>query len=181
MGKGMHTCMISMDLQKAFDTLDHKILVEKMACLGFKTSVLKWFGSYLSSRKFFVSVDGIFSKAGTLNDGVPQGSILGRLLFLNDLTQSLSKKDSYCCADDTCVFYQEKDIPKIVGVLIRKFSTLYGWLFNNTLSIHFGEYQTKCPLFSKTKRSSKLNIANRNYNIKQCHTVEYLGTILILI
>ena len=86
MGKGMHTCMISMDLQKAFNTLDHKILVEKMACLGFKTSVIKWFGSYLSSRKLFVSVDGIFSKTGTLNDGVPQGSILGRLLFWCMLT-----------------------------------------------------------------------------------------------
>ena len=114
------------------------------------------------------------------SSGVYSGAALV-LVYVNDLTQLLSKSDSYRCGDDTCVFYQEKDIPKIVGVLTRRFSTLNGWLFNNTLSIHFGEYQTKCPLFSKTKRSSKLNIANRNYNIKQCHTVEYLGNILILI
>ena len=103
------------------------------------------------------------------------------LVFERSYPIIIKKGFLYCCADDTCVFYQEKDIPKIVGVLTRKFSTLYGWLFNNTLSIHFGEYQTKCPLLSKTKRSSKLNIANGNYNIKQCHYVEYLGVILILI
>ena len=93
MDKGMHTAMIFIDLKKALGTLDFKILLKKMTCLGFITAVIKWFESYLSSRKFCVSVDDIFSKVGTLNCGVPQGFILGPLLFLlyiSNFPQSLS-------------------------------------------------------------------------------------------
>ena len=90
MDKQMHTSMILVDLQKAFDTLDHGVLLEKMKYFGFRASVIKWFESYLSNRKFLVCIDNVFSEAGTLKYGVPQGSILGPLLFLlrvNDLPQ----------------------------------------------------------------------------------------------
>ena len=88
----MHTGMILLDLQKAFYTLDHRVLLEKTKCFGFRASVIKWFESYLSNRKFLVCID-VFSEARTLKYGVPQGSILGPFLFLlyvNDLSQSLS-------------------------------------------------------------------------------------------
>ena len=104
MDKQMHTGMILVDLQKAFDTLDHGVLLEKMKYFGFRASVIKWFESYLSNRKFLVCIDNVFSEAGTLKYGVPQGSILGLLLFLlyvNDLPQSLSDADSHLCADET--------------------------------------------------------------------------------
>ena len=81
MDKQMHTSMISVDLQKAFDTLDHGVLLEKMKYFGFRTSVIKWFESYLSSRKFLVCIDNVFSKVGALKYSVSQGSILGLLLF----------------------------------------------------------------------------------------------------
>ena len=74
MNKGMHTDMILIDLQKAFDTVDHKILLNKMTCFWFKTSVIKWFGYYLSNRTFFVSVDDVFLEARSLDCGAPQGS-----------------------------------------------------------------------------------------------------------
>ena len=93
MDKQMHTGMILVDLQKAFDTLDNGVLLEKMKYFDFRTSVIKWFESYLSNRKFLVCIDNVFSGAGTLKYGVPQGCILGPLLFLlyvNDLSQSLS-------------------------------------------------------------------------------------------
>ena len=89
--KQMHTGMILEDLQRAFDTLDHGILLEKMKYFGFRTSVIKWFESYPSNKKILVCID-VFSEAGTLEYGVPQGPILGPLLFLlyvNDLPQSL--------------------------------------------------------------------------------------------
>ena len=63
MDKNMYTGMILMDLQKATDTLCHKILLETMTCLGFKTPVIKWFECYLPNRKFFVSVVDVFSEA----------------------------------------------------------------------------------------------------------------------
>ena len=81
MDKQMHTGMILVDLQKVFDTLDHGVLLEKMKYFGFRKSVIKWFESYLSSRKFLVCIDNVFSKVGTLKYSVSQGSILGLLLF----------------------------------------------------------------------------------------------------
>ena len=90
-----------------------------MECIGFKESVIKWFQSYLSNRKVFVTLENIFSDAGLINCGVPQGSILGPLLFLiytNDLPQTLNETESYLCADDTCIFYRDKDVEKIERV-----------------------------------------------------------------
>ena len=77
----MHTGMILVDLQKWFDTLDHQVLFEKIKYFGFRASVIKWFESYLSNRKFSICIDNVFSEAGTLKYGVPQGSILDSFFF----------------------------------------------------------------------------------------------------
>ena len=109
--------MILVDLQKAFDTLEHNVLLQKMECMGFKESVIKWFQSYLSNRKFFVTLENIFSDAGLINCGVAQGSILGPLLCLiykNELPKALNKVRSYLYADDACIFYQDQDVEKIL-------------------------------------------------------------------
>ena len=125
MDKKMHTGIL-VDLQKAFDTLDHGILLEKIKYFGSLASVIKWFESYLSNRKFLVCID-VFSEAGTSKYGVPQGSIFGPLLFLlyvNDLPQSLSDAGSYLHADDTCIFYQHEYVKKIENILNKEFSSL---------------------------------------------------------
>ena len=67
MDKREHTGIILTHLQKVFNSLDHEILLIKVSCLGFKTSVIKWFESYLTSRKFFVSMDDTFPEAGASN------------------------------------------------------------------------------------------------------------------
>ena len=80
--------MILADPQKAFDALNHGVLLEKMKYFGFRASVIKRFEFYLSIRKFLVCIGKAFSEAGTLKYGVPQGSILRLFLFLlyeNDL------------------------------------------------------------------------------------------------
>ena len=66
MDKGQHTEMILIDLQKAFGTLDHDVLLKKMECIGFKKPVIKWFKFYLSNRKCFVSIEQVFSEEGLL-------------------------------------------------------------------------------------------------------------------
>ena len=175
--KQMHTGMILVDLQKAFDTLDHGVLFKKMKHFGFQTSVINWFETYLSNRKFLVCVD-VFSEAGSLQYGVPQGSILGTLLFLlyvNDLPQSLPDAGSYLYEDDTCIFYQHEDVNKIENVLNKEFSSLCQWFIDNKLSIHFGEDKTKSILFSKTRGLREINISFAGHSIKQHETVEYLG------
>ena len=94
--KGFYTGMILADLQKACDTLDHTVLLQKMECIGFKESVIKWFQSYLSNRRFFEALENVFSDAGRINCSVPQRSILRSLLFLKyiiGLPQALKKQD----------------------------------------------------------------------------------------
>ena len=98
--------MILIDLQKAFDTIDHKILIEKMKCMGFSNDVIKWFESYLSKRMFSAHVEKSFSDKGLISC-VPQGSILRPLLFLlyvNDMLQAVNC-DLLLYADDTVLFF----------------------------------------------------------------------------
>ena len=91
MNKRFHTGTILVDLHKPFDKLDHIVPLQKMERIGFKESVIKWFQSYLSKRKFFVTLENVFSDVGLINCGVPQGSILELLLsliYINDLPKA---------------------------------------------------------------------------------------------
>ena len=181
MDKRLHTGMILIDLQKTSDTLDHDVLLEKMKCMGFKKSLIKWFKSYLSNRNSFVLLEGVFSEESLITCGVPQGSILEPLLFLiyfNGLPQALSETASNLYADDTCIYYQRKDIQKIETILNKEFSSLCEWFIDNKLSIHFGEDKTNSILFTRSKTPAKLNISFQDHLFKQCNCVKYLGCFL---
>ena len=90
--KEKQTGMALIVIQRVFDTLDQKILLDKMKCIGFSDKTMKWFHLNLTNRTVVVSLDNAFLEAGTINCGVPQGSVLGPLLFLlriNDITKAL--------------------------------------------------------------------------------------------
>ena len=151
--------MILIDLQKAFDTIDHSILLEKMSCLGFAESTIEWYKSYLTNRCFVVNVGKDFSSPGKLMCGVSQGSILGPFLFLlyvNDMPQAVNS-DILLYANDTCLIYMDKDIKMIEEQLNTDFSSLCDWLIDNKLIVHFGDEKTKSILFG-TKRQLKGNL-----------------------
>ena len=142
--------------QKAFDTIDHSILLEKMRCLGFVGKTIAWYTSYLTDRSFIVNVGKESSSPSKLSCGVPQGSILGPLLFLlyvNDMPQAVNS-ELLLYADDTCLIYTGKDIQKIEGQLNSDFTSLCEWFIDNKPSVHFGEEKTKSILFG-TKRQIK--------------------------
>ena len=109
--KGSLTGMILIDFQKAFDTIDHKILMEKMSFLGFAESTIRWYKSYLAYWCFIANVGKDFSSPGKLSCGVRQGSILGPhlfLLYVNDIPQVVNS-DLLLYADDTCLMYTGKE------------------------------------------------------------------------
>ena len=80
--RGFDEGMILIDLQKAFDTIDHQIFLKKLECIGFSDSAIGWYKSYLEERYFTVNIDNQFSEQASLDCGVPQGSIWGPLIFL---------------------------------------------------------------------------------------------------
>ena len=172
--------MVLIDLQKAFDTIDHSILLEKMSCLGFAGKTIAWYTSYLTNRSFIVNVGKEFSSPDKLSCGVPQGSILGPLLFLlyvNDMPQAVNS-ELLLYADDTCLIYMGKNIQKIEEQLNSDFTSLCEWFIDNKLSVHFGEEKTKSILFG-TKRQLKdqrdLNLKYGDIEIKQHSRVNLPG------
>ena len=172
--------MILIDLQKAFDTVNNNILLKKMEFIGFTEETKKWLKSYLSNRKFKVHIKNTFSEPGNLLCGVPQGSILGPLLFLlyiNDMPQAVDC-ELLLYADDICLIFQHKDITKIESTLNKNYSMLCDWFVDNKLTIHFGEDKTKSILFGskhKIKKSKPLNIQYNDIKIKQYSKFKHLG------
>ena len=155
-----------------------------MKFMKFSKETISWFKSYLSNRKFFVNVENTFSESANLKCGVPQGSILGPLLFLlyiNDLPQAIANCDIRLYADDTCISFKHINIKTIEDMLNKDFNALCDWFVDNKLSIHFGEDKTKTILFSpKNLRKSAENIIIKRNEValKQFSTVEYLGCLL---
>ena len=107
--------MILIDLEKAFNTVNHDILLKKLEFIGFSEETTKLFKFYLSKWRFKVHVKNTFSEPVNLLYGVPQGSILGPILFLlyiNDTPQAVDC-ELLLCADDTCLIFQHNDITEI--------------------------------------------------------------------
>ena len=97
-------CGVFVDLQKAFDTVNHDILIAKLDHYGIRGLANDWFSSYLKNRSQYVSILGYNSSTKPINHGVPQGSVLGPLLFLiyiNDLHSAIKNSKVYHFADDT--------------------------------------------------------------------------------
>ena len=165
------TGMILIDHQKAFDTINHDILLKKLSIISFSNHTVKWFQSYLSNRRFMVNLENSFSEVSSISCGMPQGSILGPLLFwiyVNDMPMAV-KCDLRLYADDTCLVFQSKNVKDFEKQLNEDFANISDWFFDNKLSIHFGEDKTKSILFAskrKIKKLQKLEIIYNNNRIK---------------
>ncbi len=138
----------------------------------------------MTNRSFLVDVDSTLSEPAKLTCGVPQGSILGPLLFLiyiNDLPQSVKHCNIRLYADDTCISFKHKNIANINEKLNEDFNSLCDWFLDNKLSIHFGEDKTKTILFSPknlSKNAAPLIVKRNDVILKQHNFVEYLGCLL---
>ena len=180
---GMYTGRILIDLQKAFDTINHEILLDKLRPIGFSKNTISWYESYLVERHFTVEVANRVSKFANISYGVPQDSILGPLLFLiyvHDMSQAV-ECDLYLYANDSCLLFQHKSVTEIRKQLTKDFSNICDWFVDNKLSIHFGEDKTKSVLSSSKhnlKLVEELDIKYKDIKIKHHRHVNYLGCVL---
>ena len=131
---GNYGCGIFIDLKKAFDTVNHSILLKKLDHYGIRGAPHEWFVSYLSNRKQYVSVNGHASDELIITHGVPQGSVLGPLLFLlfiNDLPSVSKFLTFYLFADDTNIYYESSDLMNIQKIVNRELRKVRKWLEAN--------------------------------------------------
>ena len=131
--------VVFLDLKKAFDTVNHNILLSKMNLYGIQGIALDWIGSYLTNRTQRCLVNGSLSRICSLECGVPQGTILGPLLFLiyiNDLPNCLTSCQPRMYADDTHITYADVDVKAIQLNLNHDFSNLNKWLISNKLTLN---------------------------------------------
>ena len=148
--------MVVFDLQKAFDIVNHKILINKLKALGLNQIAIHWFVSYLKDREQIVDIAGTYSQACSITCGVPQGSILGPLLFLiyvNDMKAAVKCK-LILYADDSALLVSGKDVVKIEQVLSRELKAVNEWLEENRLSLHLGK--TQSIIFGSKKSLQKM-------------------------
>ena len=120
-----------LDLKKAFDTVDHNILLAKLKHYGIRGNTHGWFERYLSNRKQYVEYNNFQSDTKTITHGVPQESILGSLLFIiymNAFSRSSDLLFSILFADDTSVFIEGTHFENISRILNRQLEKLNMWL-----------------------------------------------------
>jgi ribonuclease P/MRP protein subunit RPP40 len=170
------------DLSKAFDTVDHKILIKKMEHYGVRGVALRWFTSYLSHRTQYVSLNNVDSKMLPVRCGVPQGSILGPLLFIlfiNDIVHSSKLLEYIIFADDTNLFFKAPDLNTLYANVNNELIKISKWFKLNKLSLNIKK--TSYILF----RGKQQVIDNTNLCIKidsmvidQVEKTKFLGVII---
>jgi len=172
---------VLLDLQKAFDTVNHDILLMKLQSIGLNTDIVNWFQSYLSGRLQTINISGASSTPREITCGVPQGSILGPLLFLiyvNDMS-TVVKNKLLLYADDSAILVSGKNKEHITSALSKDLELVSHWLVDNKLSLHLGK--TESILFAskpKLKNEPNLDISCNGTKIKSTNSVKYLGATL---
>ena len=179
---GMYTLALFLDLSKAFDTLEHKVLLDKMYRYGFRGSSLNWFKSYLENRKIRVKCQVAssgkleYSDYQIVNYGTPQGSCLGPLIFLiftNDLHQHLNHCASILFADDTTLYKTQRNLNYLKWCIQDDMQILSDWFKANKLTLNLEK--TISLLFQQSGSCKELEITIDTVTIRTSKETKFLG------
>ena len=179
--KGEIVCGVFIDLQKAFDTVDHNILLSKLNHYGIRGVTHDWFTSYLRNRKQFVSIKDKASNELEMEYGVPQGSVLGPLLFLiyiNDMYKSIKYSSIRLFADDTCILISNKSPKQLQKQLNIDLRNISNWLKANKISLNASK--TELVVFRHPRKQVKFNFKIKIDGKKLIPSkyVKYLGILI---
>ena len=174
-------CGIFVDLQKAFDTVNHETLLHKLYHYGFRGIINDWFRSYLHERKQKVCLNGFESDIKTLHHGVPQGSVLGPILFLlyiNDLHKCIKFSSTYHFADDTNLLNISDNYDILRANVNYDLHSLHEWLVSNKISLN--NKKTELIYFHKarSKVPTELKIKMNGKRLTHSNNIKYLGVYL---
>ena len=179
--KNEYSCGVFLDFQKAFDTVNHEILIKKLHHYGIRGITNQWFKSYLTNRTQKTKVNDCISEEIEITYGVPQGSILGPLLFLvyiNDMHEAVTHSLIHHFADDTNILYCNKSLKKINKYINHDLSQIVQWLRANRISLNANK--TELIIFRpKNKNITKqLNFRISGQKINTVNKTKYLGIYL---
>ena len=167
---------VFLDLSKAFDTIDHQILLNKLSFYGIRGNTLAWFHSYLCNRHQFVYYNNCSSDLYNVKCGVPQGSILGPLLFIiymNDISNVSTESSLILFADDTNIFYQGSDTRELQNTVCSDLSKFYDWFSANKLSLNISK--TNYVVFGPLSKNWDVTIHLNSIKIDKVNTSKFLG------
>ena len=176
------TGTVFIDLSKAFDSVNHDIILDKLEKSNMSTSVINWFKSYLYERSQSVTIGGNISKSMPLNTGVPQGSILGPLLFIiytSDLPLCLPRECKlFMYADDSTITCSSSNINEIENNLNTALGSIYDWCARNKLTINANK--TKSMLIGSKQKvhNTDLNVSIAGSSVVKVNCVKCLGVII---
>ena len=178
--EGLHTIGVFIDLSKAFDTLDHNILLQKLDRYGIRGSCLNWFTSYLEQRqmraKCTVNDHTVYSQYYGIDYGTPQDSCLGPLLFLifiNDIHTSITYSNILLFADDTTLLHQHRNLRYLKWCVEEDMRGLLDWFRANNLTINLDK--NEFVLFSKDKSQAIMELEVEDIILKSSPWVKFLG------